>query len=157
MQRPDDNGIEPLYKRKHLVRMLRRAGIAVSESTVRRYQALSLIPKARARGRPGQGRGVDWGWTDEDAKEVVRRVRFLKRHQKGARGLVALMTANPDLSDLINELTEDVRNTAYQAGYEDGFAEAKREMGDASLDAVREREAEEPMWDPMMSDRAEES
>ena len=126
---------KPFVTRKQLLRMLKRARLTVSNSSLRRYQALGLLDPPRAYGRVGRGRGVDWGWPPEQAEETIRRVRLIKKHQPGGRKLVQFIAHDPEMSSLLNQLIEEAKDEAYADGLEAGREEARREL---KRDAVYE-------------------
>jgi hypothetical protein len=117
--------------------LLTEAGVEVGESTLRRYQALGLIPRPWAMGRPGRGRGVSWGWGEDEVREIIRRVRFLRSRGRSAKSLMALVAAHPELSETIDELIEGAKAEAYDDGYRNGHAAAEER-----------REAEEAAYEP---------
>lgn len=113
--------------------MLRAAGVRVGESTLRRYQALGLLPTPRRYGRVGRGRGVDWGWPLNQVGDIVRRVRLLRGHQTLGRRLVRFVAENPGMSKLLDELLQEARDEAYAEGLEVGRQEARPEVEGESL------------------------
>ena len=113
-----------LVTRAGLMVMLRAARLGVSDHSLRRYQALGFIPAPRPYGRPGQGKGVSWGWTPAEAEHIVRRVRMLKRYQRKGKRLVSVLAEDPELAAVFNEEID----RAYDAGFAAGEQEARRRM-----------------------------
>lgn len=130
--------------RAELQRMLRTAGLTVGDSTLRRYQALGLLPPPRRYGRIGRGRGVDWGWPPAQADEIIRRVRLLRRHHSRGRQLVRFVADDPEMSGLLDELLQEARDEAYAEGFEAGQQEGRQEL------------KREGVWEPEMLNHSEE-
>lgn len=114
--------------RAELMAMLRSQRLGVSQSTLRRYQALGLIAAPRAYGRPGRSKGVTWGWTRGEAEEVVRRARLIRnQHLRGTK-LLRLITVDPELTAELHEVLVKETDFAYRRGYADGADDKRREL-----------------------------
>jgi hypothetical protein len=134
--------------RDELLQMLERAGVTIGKSGLRRYQALGLLPSPRPYGRVGRGRGVDWGWPREQAREVVQRVRLIKRYQRTGKRLVQLLAADPELSDVLNALVQGASDEAYQEGFEDGREAMRQELTERPAEPEYEQPEHEPPEEP---------
>ena len=114
--------------RAQLMAMLRRERLGISEHTVRRYQALGLLPPPRAYGRPGRGKGVTWGWTQGEAADIVRRVRIIRRHRARGARLLRLITVDPELVADFDEVLAKEQDIAYKQGYAAGVDDTRRDL-----------------------------
>jgi len=109
--------------REELLEMLVGAGVKMGRTTLRRYQALGIVPRPSAYGRPGKAKGVSWGWTRKEAAEVVRRVRIVKAHKRRGMQLVQVIASRPELSEVLAVLLDEEREEGRKEGREEGYAE----------------------------------
>lgn len=122
-------------KRDELLQILRKAGTKISKSALRRYQAMGLLPPPRPYGRVGRGRGVDWGWPPEQAREIATRVRLLRKSRAQGKRLVELIADDPAMSSFLADLIDEARATGYEEGFRVGF--------DAALEELRHQHPED--------------
>ena len=120
--------------RAELMAMLRSARLGVSEHSLRRYQALGLIPAPHAYGRPGRARGVTWGWSRTEAEAIARSIRLIKRYQRPGKRLVQILAEDPELSDVLNVFIQEAQEEAYQEGLEEGRESMRRELTEPHIE-----------------------
>jgi len=115
-----------LVRREELLDMLARAGLKIGSTTLRRYQSLGIVPGPSAYGRPGRAKGVSWGWTREEADDVVRRVRIVQKHKRQGRQLMMLLADRPELSVVWLKVLSDEWEEGRKEGYAEGYGEGLR-------------------------------